>query len=63
MEDSRGDYMFYDGEKKMNSTKKIRRSSSSSPSFPASHYFLVKSPSSATFGVVHLSGSLRNKKS
>ena len=61
MEDSRGDYVFFEREKKTNSPKKIRRFPSSSPS--PSHHFLAKSPSSANFWVGHLNGSLRNKKS
>jgi len=53
MEDSRGDYVFFEREKKPNSPKKFRRfpssSSSSSPAASASHHFLAKSPSSANF--------------
>ena len=66
MEDSRGDYVFFDREKKTNSPKKIRRFPSSSPSpasASASHHFLAKSPSRTNFGEGHLNGSLRNKKS
>ena len=73
MEDSCGDYVFFDREKKTNSPKKIQcflsasssSSSSPSPASPASpsHHFLAKSPSSANLGVGHLNGSLRNKKS
>ena len=65
MEDSRGDYVFFEREKKTNSPKKIRRFPSSSPSSPASpsHQFLAKSPSRANSWVGHLNGSLRNRKS
>ena len=67
MEDSRGDYVFFEREKKTNSPNKLRRFPSSSSSSPAaaaaSHHFLAKSPSTTNFLVGHLNGSLRNEKS
>ena len=61
MEDSRGDYVFFEREKKTNSPKKIRRFSSSTSSTSTSHRFLPKTGMYIDFRVGHLNGSLRNR--
>ena len=58
MEDSRGDYVFFEREKKTNSPKKFRRFSSSTSS--TSHRFLPKTGMYIDFRVGHLNGIWRD---
>jgi hypothetical protein len=61
MEDSCGDYVFFDREKKTNSPKKFRHFPPSFPSSSPSHHFLAKSPSRANFLVGHLNEVYKTK--